>query len=121
MKENCIFCKIANHTIDSKILFEDDKVIVFLDMDQTNGGHTLIIPKHHIEDIKEVENDMLSHMYEVAKNIGDKIMNKLNKTGLTYVINYGTSQEVKHLHLHIIPELSNKDNMDIEDVYNRLK
>lgn len=44
--DNCIFCKIANHDIPGKIIYEDDVCMAFLDLSQTTDGHTLVIPKN---------------------------------------------------------------------------
>ena len=50
---DCLFCKIKNKEIEAKILYEDDDFLVFLDMDQSYGGHTLIIPKKHFSTYKD--------------------------------------------------------------------
>lgn len=108
---DCIFCKIINKEIPSYTLYEDDLVLAFLDINQENLGHTLIIPKKHFESIYEVDLETLKHMYKVANNLSKNILNKLNKDGFSYVINYGSMQEVKHLHLHICP-VNNEINID---------
>ena len=46
--ENCIFCQIVSGTIPSSKVYEDDKVMAFLDITQTTNGHTLLIPKKHV-------------------------------------------------------------------------
>ena len=52
---DCIFCKIANHDIPGKIIYEDDVCMAFLDLSQTTDGHTLVIPKKHYAHILEVD------------------------------------------------------------------
>ena len=107
---DCLFCKIANKEVSSEILYEDDIVLVFLDINQWNVGHTLIIPKKHVEDIKMVDNETLNHMFEVALKISEKLMDRLGATGVTY------------LHLHICPYYKDeKEPMELEDVYELLK
>ena len=116
---DCIFCKIINKEINSKIVYEDDIVISFMDISPSSMGHVLIIPKEHHDDFTTA-NDVIAYMFEIADKIGKNIMEKLNQTGYTLLINYGTAQEVKHLHLHIIPDNNEKD-YDIEDVYKKIK
>lgn len=117
---DCIFCKIINKEIPSKILYEDETVLAFMDINPICDGHTLIIPKKHYEDIYAVDNDTLMHMYEVARNLNKLIESKLNTKGSTFSINYGNMQEVKHLHLHIMPNFKEKPTMSYEKVYELL-
>lgn len=119
---DCLFCKIANKEVSSEILYEDDIVLVFLDINQWNVGHTLVIPKKHVEDIKMVDNETLNHMFEVALKISEKLMDRLGATGVTYSINYKDAQEIKHLHLHICPYYKDKkEPMKLKEVYELLK
>ena len=119
---DCLFCKIINKEVASKILYEDENVLVFLDINQSNVGHTLIVPKKHIVDIKNVDDETLCHMIKIAHQISEKIMAKLGATGMTYSINYGDAQEIKHLHLHLCPYYQEKKNkMDTNTIYELLK
>ena len=52
---NCIFCKIINGDIPSYKIYEDEQVLVFLDINPDSNGHTLIIPKNHYQDIFDIE------------------------------------------------------------------
>ena len=119
---DCLFCKIVNKEVPSNVLYEDELVLVFLDINQWNVGHTLVIPKKHCEDIKMVDKNTLSHMFDIAIKISEKLMERLDASGITYSINYGEAQEIKHLHLHISPYYPNKkEKMDLATVYNLLK
>ena len=115
-----IFCKIINGEIPSNTIYEDDKVKVILDVNPKSNGHSLIIPKKHYTDIYGVDNDFLIHMWDVARDISKKIEKKLHSNGSTFEINYGIAQEVKHLHLHIIPRYKYEDIADVEEIYNIL-
>ena len=118
---DCLFCKIKNKEIEAKVLYEDDDFFVFLDMDQSYGGHTLIIPKKHFTTYKDLDNITLNKMFLLASKISDEIMQKLNKKGISLQFNYGDTQVVKHVHLHLIPNYElEKDNMDINEVYHLL-
>lgn len=120
MKE-CIFCKILEGTIPSKKVYEDDKVIVIMDVDPTQNGHMLVIPKKHYVDFTELDDDILIHINKITKEMTKLIYDKLNADGVRLVNNYGIHQVVKHYHLHIIPAYKEKQELiSIEEVYNKL-
>lgn len=120
--DNCIFCKILNGEIPSRRLYEDDKVIVIMDVNPKVDGHSLVIPKEHVVDFKEVSDELLAHMFDVARTMTDKLMTKLDAKAITLGINYGDSQMVKHLHLHLLPNFEVKEaSMTIDEVYDILK
>ena len=101
--EDCIFCKLANGVIPTKVVFEDELVTVFMDANPKASGHMLIVPKKHYTDFTEVPGDVIGHIHEVAKQMKDKVYSTLNPDGLMLVNNYGVLQEVKHYHLHVLP------------------
>lgn len=101
--EDCIFCKLANGVIPTKVVFEDELVTVFMDANPKASGHMLIVPKKHYTDFTEVPSDVIGHIHEVAKQMKDKVYSTLNPDGLMLVNNYGVLQEVKHYHLHVLP------------------
>ena len=105
---DCIFCKIAKKELASNVLYEDNEVIVIMDISPTVDGHTLIIPKKHYTDYTELDTNILNHIFEVAKKISPILMEKLNTKSITFLINYGDDQKVKHFHLHLLPDLSSK-------------
>ena len=117
---DCIFCKIAHKEIPSEVLYEDDSVMAIMDINPLCDGHVLVIPKKHYEDIYEVDKETLVHMYDIAKDLNKKIMAKLNEPGATFSINYGDKQEIKHLHLHILPSFKAKATKTHEEVYKLL-
>lgn len=120
--DNCIFCKILKGEIPSKRLYEDDKVIVIMDVNPKVDGHSLVIPKEHVVDFKEVNDELLTHMFDVARMMTDKLMTKLDAKAITLGINYGDSQMVKHLHLHLLPNFEVKEaSMSVDEVYDILK
>lgn len=114
---NCIFCKIINGEIPAYKLYEDDDILVFLDINPTNAGHSLIIPKKHILDLMETDNDIIVKILSKAKDIANLIKEKLNSSGFSIVQNNGTVQEVKHFHLHVIPAYDKKIELSVEDVF----
>ncbi|MEA3500429.1 MAG: histidine triad nucleotide-binding protein [Candidatus Marinimicrobia bacterium] len=101
---NCIFCKIIKGEIESDIVFENDKLIAFKDLNPQAPIHILIIPKKHISRIENLEKNDSSLMGDLvfaAKQIAEK-MNV--KNGYRLVFNNGPNggQEVEHIHLHLL-------------------
>lgn len=117
-----IFCKIINGEIPSYKLYEDEFVLAFLDISPQTNGHTLIIPKKHYLDFDDITDETLEHIKETARYIKKLLTNKLNCNGITFLQNNGCCQEVKHYHLHVIPQYEEKQELqEVIDVYNKLK
>ncbi len=118
---DCLFCKIAKHEIESKKIYEDDDFFVFLDMDQSTPGHTLIIPKKHYSDYTRLDSQTLFKMFQLASKFDIFLKEKLNKTAMTLLFNHGEAH-VQHVHLHLLPDFElEKQSMTIDEVYNQLK
>ena len=103
MAEDCIFCKISNGEMGTEFLYEDDKCVIFRDINPKSKTHLLIVSKKHISsiaDLEETDKMVVSHLIYAAKNIADK----LNLKGYNLQINVGKEggQEILHLHIHLM-------------------
>ena len=102
---DCLFCRLINKEIPSKLVYEDEKVLAFEDIKPQAPAHILIIPKKHLASLKEAdENDqnLLGYLLLTARKIAqDK---GLAESGFRLVINSGpdSGQEVNHLHVHLL-------------------
>jgi len=103
--DKCIFCKIIEKSIPSKILFENDKNLAFLDIFPVSKGHTIVIPKNHYKNLEEIPNDALSELFEIVKKVSILIHKKLKVNGYNILQNNfrAAGQVVNHYHVHIIP------------------
>ena len=128
--DNCLFCKIIKKEIPSEIIYEDDDILVFLDINPTTNGDTLVIPKKHYKDILEVPKELLNNMTDTYKNLYKIYKEKLKCDGLTLTTNLDYGQEIKHFHMHFIPRyqndevkyLSNKEILkDIKEIKNLIE
>ena len=108
MKDDCLFCKIANKEIEAKILYEDEYLMVILDAYPDTDGHTLVIPKKHYEDIYSIDPEVFLKIFTTGKEKAQTLMNKLDKNSLTFLVNYGDAQAIKHFHLHLLPDFMHK-------------
>ena len=112
----CIFCMIANHEINSSVIYEDDKVMAFLDLSQVTKGHTLVIPKKHYKNVLECDTEDLKHVIEVTQMLAQRIMERCNAKGVNILnnCNEAAGQTVMHMHFHIIPRYSESDALEIK-------
>lgn len=100
---DCLFCKIVKKEIPAKIAYEDDKVIVFHDINPQAPMHLLIIPKKHVKNVSELSNedtDLVGYLHTVAKDLAKN----LGYANFRLVTNNGAGagQSVWHLHFHFL-------------------
>lgn len=126
---DCLFCKIIEGTIPSKTIYEDEMVRVFLDTNPNTNGHCLIVPKKHIVTVNELDEELITHILKVEKEIYKLLKEKLNIEGLTIVQNNELGQEIKHYHIHLIPRYSNdswklnfnqESLLELQETYNKI-
>ena len=105
MDNECIFCKIANGEIPSSTIYEDDLFRVILDLSPATKGHALILPKKHMANIFEMDEETAEKVFVLASRIAKAMKEALNCDGLNIVQNNGeiAGQTVFHFHMHIIP------------------
>src|SRR5512136_2794743 len=102
---DCIFCQIAAHNIPSTIIYEDEHIIVFEDIDPQAPVHVLIVPKKHIHtfaDVKENEAEVLQHIFVTANMVAT--MRNVDHSGFRVVLNCNPDggQTIYHLHAHLL-------------------
>ena len=117
-----IFCKIIAGEIPGKKIFEDDTVMVIMDVNPVSNGHCLVIPKVHYQDLYDIDIKTLNHILSIARDVSKILMEKLSCDGITLIQNNGSVQEVKHFHLHLIPKYEGKDKVDlsVDDVFHKI-
>lgn len=103
--DNCIFCKIANGDIPSKMIYEDDDFKVILDLGPATKGHALILPKNHYRSLYDLPDTAASKVMLLAKKMAIQMTDKLKCDGFNLVQNNeeAAGQTVFHFHLHLIP------------------
>lgn len=104
---DCIFCKIVKGEIPSAKVYEDDTVFAFADINPLTDGHTLIIPKKHVENIWEMDEQDLLNVQRAAKKLAGAMKTALDVDGLAFLQLNGkaVNQIVMHYHLHLLPRL----------------
>ncbi len=102
---DCIFCQIADGKMPGEILYQDEKVIAFRDINPQAPTHLLIIPRKHIPSLahlSEAESLLMAHMVSIANQLAKR--EGVAESGYRLVINCGKQggQLVPHLHLHLL-------------------
>ncbi len=105
MKDDCVFCKIANKLIDTPIVYEDEECVAFEDLNKQAPVHFLVIPKKHIESLNNVsvsDSRLIGRIFCKIKEIAKKA--KISEGGYRVVANCkrDAGQEVFHLHFHVL-------------------
>lgn len=104
----CLFCKIINKEIPSYKIYEDEYTYAFLDIAKDIDGHTLVIPKKHVTNVLDCDNETLAHVMNTVKKISNHYVS-LGFDGVNIMNASGEAaeQSVFHLHFHILPRKNN--------------
>ena len=133
---DCIFCKIVTKEIPTKILYEDDDTVSFLDAFPVAKGHTLVIPKTHHAKIQDLPFDINQKLFNAVHKMTSKVDSLEGSTLIAIHNGKESGQEIPHVHVHLIPR-SNDDSAgpvhsmfkdkielsesEIDSIYNQLK
>ncbi len=103
--ENCLFCKIIKKEIPSTIVYEDEEILAFRDINPVAPVHVLVIPKKHISSLVDLEPEdeaIVGKIYTIINKIAKQ--ENIFESGFRVIVNCGKDggQEVKHLHFHLI-------------------
>ncbi len=103
--DDCLFCKIIKKEIPSKVVYEDDTVLAFRDINPVAPVHILVIPKKHIGSVVELTNEdeaVVGKIYTIINKIAKQ--EGIAEKGFRVIVNCGEDggQEVKHLHFHLL-------------------
>lgn len=109
MSEDCIFCKIIEGDISGYKVYEDENVLAFLDANPVSEGHTLVVPKKHVETIHDAEG--MSYMWDAIVKVSNAVKKAFDAKGMNIDQNNGevAGQEVDHMHFHITPRYTGEE------------
>lgn len=111
VKEDCLFCKIANGEIPSKTIYEDEMFRVILDLAPASKGHALILPKSHADNLFELPEETAAAAMKLAKKLASKMKDALCTDGFNLLQNNGETagQTIFHFHMHLIPRYKEEE------------
>ena len=103
--EECVFCKIIRGELPSYKIFENEYVLAFLDIGKDMDGHTIVIPKKHVVNILDCDEETFGHVMNGVKIISNNYVDHCGYSGVNLLNASGVSaqQSVPHFHIHIIP------------------
>lgn len=101
----CVFCKIVEGTIPSARVYEDENHLAFLDIGPINEGHTLVIPKKHVDPITAMDPEALADLVRVVQRVARGVAAAARADGFNLHQSNGAcaGQVVPHVHFHVIP------------------
>lgn len=102
---DCLFCRILRDEIPSERVYEDDRVVAFMDIAPATAGHTLLIPRTHAQDIHDIDGADLAACARAAQLIAASAVERLGADGVNLLNSSGSAawQTVGHFHMHVIP------------------
>lgn len=132
MKDDCIFCKLANGVLETNTFYEDENFRVIFDISPATEGHLIILPKEHYANVFELPDDVASEVYVLAKKVAATLKEITGCAGVNILQNNGevAGQTVFHFHMHIIPRYGEEilkwtagklDDEMVEDVISKAK
>ncbi len=102
---HCVFCKIVAVALPAHVVYEDERVIAFLDINPLSDGHLLVIPRDHYSALTDMPADEAAHFFSCVPKLGNALLEVTEATGFSVLINNGrdAGQVVAHVHAHLIP------------------
>jgi histidine triad (HIT) family protein len=109
MGEDCVFCRIVDGQAEASIVFEDATTLAFIDVRQFHPGHTLVVPKRHIPNLFDLDDDVAGDLARTLTRVARAVRDAFKPDGMNVWQSNGVAggQEVFHLHLHILPRAEN--------------
>ncbi len=104
-KEDCIFCRIADHKLPAVVVAENSKTLAIMDIRPATPGHILVLPRSHCKDIYDLPYEIGSSIMDMAIIIARAIQQQLKPLGLNVIQSNGTAagQVIFHYHMHLVP------------------
>ena len=101
--DSCLFCRIVSGELPATIVYEDDNSVAFLDHRPLFHGHTLLVPREHVETLGELPSKIVAPYFEAAQLLSRVVESAMEAEGTFVAMNNRVSQSVPHLHVHVVP------------------
>jgi histidine triad (HIT) family protein len=103
MSNDCLFCRIVSGEVAAAVVYEDGDSLAFLDHRPLFHGHTLLVPRTHIETFADLPLQQIEPYFKAAQLLARAIESAMEAEGTFVAMNNRVSQSVPHLHLHVVP------------------
>ena len=100
---DCVFCRIRDREVPAEIVLDEPDVLAFLDARPVFPGHTLLIPRAHVETLADLDGDLLAPLFAAAQRLSVAVPAAMGGDGSFVAMNNVVSQSVPHLHVHVVP------------------
>ena len=118
---DCVFCMIRDGDIPARKVYEDENVFAILDMSQVTPGHTLLIPKTHVRNIFDYDEELAQNVFGAVPKVARALRDfHPDVEGLNVLVNNEevAFQTVFHSHVHLLPRYSNDDDFGLKWAHN---
>lgn len=118
--KDCLFCKLKDNKIPAEIIYQNDWVVSFLDVQPRAPGHAVVIPRNHYPTLIDMPEGEIGHLFSSIKTVAQLLSDKLQPDGLTIGINQGlaSGQTIDHIHVHLMPRFLNDNGGSIHGIVN---
>ncbi|MEX0665365.1 MAG: HIT family protein [Acidimicrobiia bacterium] len=103
MSSDCLFCRIVAGEVSATIVAETDHTLAFLDHRPIFPGHTLVVPREHVETLRDLPDALLTPFFTEVRRLAVAVQDGMGAQGTFVAENNVVSQSVPHLHMHVVP------------------
>ena len=103
MADECLFCRIVSGELPATVVYEDENSLAFLDHRPLFHGHTLLVPRQHVETLGELPAELVAPYFNAAQLLSLAVESAMDAEGTFVAMNNRVSQSVPHLHVHVVP------------------
>ncbi len=100
---DCQFCQIVSGAVAAEIVLDEEHVVGFLDIRPVFKGHTLLVPRDHVDTLLELPESLVVPLFTTAQRVAAAMTSALGAQGTFVAMNNVVSQSVPHLHVHVVP------------------
>jgi histidine triad (HIT) family protein len=100
---DCLFCRIVAGDVPAQLVYSDDATVAFLDNRPLFAGHTLVVPREHVETLPDLPPERVGPVFLMARRLARAMEDGLGAAGSFVALNNRVSQSVPHLHVHVVP------------------
>jgi histidine triad (HIT) family protein len=101
--DDCLFCRIVSGEVPATMVYVDQNTVAFLDHRPLFHGHTLLVPREHVETLTDLSPALVEPLFTAAQSIARAVELAMKAEGTFVAMNNRVSQSVPHLHVHIVP------------------
>jgi histidine triad (HIT) family protein len=102
---NCLFCRIVAGEVAAPVVFSDEISVGFLDHRPLFEGHTLLVPREHVETLADLRNELIEPYFRNVRMLSVAVRDAMGAQGSFVAANNVVSQSVPHLHFHVVPRV----------------